>query len=86
MKNKINKEQLADKAYMIVDCVAFYIYSNDEISIIDLNNLKNKAIIKVVDGGNFRLMNCSFKDKRKYEMLYYMEVNKEILIEGCLNA
>ena len=57
------------------------------MKVIDLNNTKYKAHFVLNTMGDFELRASTFSEgKRKYEMLYYVEKNKQDLIEGYENA
>lgn len=83
-------EEIRIQAHMIINNIAFSFkkthYDTRVMQVIDIDNKDYRA--------NFRLMNDEFElisstfadDKRKYEMLYYIEKNKELLLEGYKDA
>lgn len=83
-------DDIRNKSYIIINNIAFLFKSNEhnkiDIQAIDLNNLKYKALFRLINN-SFELLSSTFSEgKRKYEMLYYMEKNKELLIEECTYA
>lgn len=83
--------QIRDKAFMIVNNIAMLFCktnSSTRLRVYDINNLKYCAdFIYSKDINAFNLVQSSFADgKRKYEMLYIIERNKEELIKGMQNA
>ena len=72
-------------AYMIVDDIAFYKMPNTKrlsYKVVDLRNTKNVGQLVLNPVNNkFSLINSTFPNgKRKYEMLYYQERNREQLM------
>ena len=72
---KMRVPKAVTDAYMIVDDIAFYA--------IDLRNTRSVGQLVLNPVNNkFSLVNSTFPDgKRKYEMLYYQERNRERLME-----
>lgn len=89
IKMKVPKA-VAD-AYMIVDDIAFYKMPNTRrlsYKVVDLRNTKNVGQLVLNPVNNkFSLINSTFPNgKRKYEMLYYQERNREQLMGVQCNA
>lgn len=87
----ISIDNIRKNAYMIVNNIAMLFIrksNNITLSVVDLNNLKYVAEFKYDKPINsFSLVHSTFADgKRKYEMLYYVERNKEEILEGYNHA
>lgn len=83
-------DKIRQNAHLIINNIAMG-YSRKEntilLKVIDLNNTKYMASFRLTDDSIFELVASTFAEgKRKYEMLYFVERNKEELIEGYRNA
>ena len=83
IKMKVPKAVL--DAYMIVDDIAFYKEQHTgrlSYRVVDLRDTKNVGTLALNPEDNrFILVNSTFpEDKRKYQMLYYQERNRERMI------
>lgn len=83
-------DQLRLDAYLIINNIAMgYSIKEGEkfLDVADLNNLRYKARFRLSDEMVFELIASTFAEgKRKYEMLYFVERNREELIEGYRDA
>lgn len=75
-------------ADLIVDDVAFYkVQHTGRLSyrVVDLRDTKSiGTLVLNPEGNKFILVNSTFPDdKRKYQMLYYQERNREILLDAA---
>jgi len=84
--NKVNK--IEDKAYIIVDSIAFEIIRGpkNKIFVTDLNNLKNKA--NFIEINNVLVLaSSSFKDNgREESLIRAVKNNEKRLLEGLKDA
>ena len=83
-------EELRKQAYMIINNIAFMFKKNEHNTlfrqVVDVDNVEYKAKFRLVND-DFELVSSTFSEsKRKYEMLYYIEKNKELLLEECKDA
>lgn len=81
-------KNIENKAYIIVDGMAFEIISGpkNKILVTDLNDLKNKASFTEING-SLALVSSSFKDIIREENLNRIVNNNEKrLLEGLKNA
>lgn len=82
-----NKSEILDNAFMIVNNIAL-IASDDECGLIlwtcDLENIKHVAsFIYEKRIKTFHMVCCTFPDcKRKYQMLLYVERNKDYIFKN----
>lgn len=82
---------IRDKSFMIINNIAFLIVKKESqkfVRVYDLNNLKYVADFYFDTGINrFSIARSTFSEgKRKYEMLYLVERNKEEIFEVFSNA
>lgn len=60
---------------------------NMRLMVLDLNNDKYKALFQIKDNLEFKVITSTFPDsKRNYQMLYYIEKNREFIREELVNA
>lgn len=84
---KIKNVNLASSAYMTVNWIAFF-YLPDaaklSFKVVDLKNPKRTGLLVLnVTCNKFTLANSTFPEgRRKYEMLYYQERNRELLLRA----
>jgi len=84
----ITGKKIEDKAYIIVDSIAFEIMRGpkNKIFVTDLNNLENRASFIEINNG-LVLASSSFKDNMREKSLNRaVKNNEQRLLEGLKNA
>jgi len=82
------EKRIEDKAYIIVDNIAFEIIRGpkNKIFVTDLNNLENRASFIEINNGLI-LASSSFKDNmRENSLNRVVKNNEQRLLEGLKNA